>query len=250
MKKSLFVICIFLMFFSAFNSVAKLKKSKPNPPHAVARGFSNLMFGWLEVPRGIIYENSRIPVVGLVVGPIKGALLTTWRVLAGTVDVVGMGLTREGLYSDDILPEFVWDAPWISPCGEDVVNVKTLNTSPCLNEEMVTEENTQKKYRAVKIKKINRGFNPEKIKKSGCSKRQTTHKRDKEKYKTTVLCWKSPVKSSNTKIQKKRRYVKNNSETPVPFNLDSDDEFLEALDQIKHHVKNIEHKAQMISNGQ
>ena len=233
-----------MMFFSAFNSVAELKKSKPNPPYAVARGFSNLMFGWLEVPRGIIYENSRIPVVGLVVGPIKGALLTTWRILAGTVDVVGMGLTREGLYSDSVLPEFVWDAPWISPCGEDVINVETLNISPCLNEEEVTEE----KYRAVKIKKIRRGFNPEIIKKDKCSKKQTTHERDKEKYKTTVLCWKSPVKSSNKKIQKKRKSVKNNSETPIPFNLDSDDEFLEALDQIKHHVKNIEHQAQLISN--
>ena len=250
MKKSLFAICVLLLFFSAFNSVAELKKSKPNPPHAIARGFSNLIFGWLEVPRGIIYENSRIPIVGLVVGPIKGALLTTWRVLAGTVDVVGMGLTREGLYSDSVLPEFVWDAPWISPCGEDVVNVETLNTSPCLNlnEEMVTEEKTEEKYRAIKIKKTRRGFNPKTIKSSGCSKKQAALKNDKEKYKTTVLCWKSPVKSSKNNFKKKRRYVKTNSRTPVPFNLDSDDEFLKALDQIKHHVKNIEHKAQMISN--
>jgi len=248
MKKSLFTIFIFMMFFSAFNSVAELKKSKPNPPYAVARGFSNLMFGWLEVPRGIIYENSRVPIVGLVVGPIKGALLTTWRVLAGTVDIVGMGLTREGLYSEDILPEFVWDAPWISPCGEDVVNVETLNTSPCLNEEMLTEEKPKEKYHAVKIKKINRGFNPEKIKKSGCSKRQATRKCDKENYKSTVLCWKSPVKSSNKIFKKKRKSIKNNSETPVPFNLNSDDEFLEALEQIKHHVKNIEHQAKLISN--
>ncbi len=129
MKKSLFVISVFLMLLSSFDSAGELKKSKPNPPHAVARGFSNLMFGWLEVPRGIIYENSRIPIVGFVTGPLKGTLLTTWRILAGTVDVVAMGLTREGLYCKQV-PEFVWDAPWISPCGENVVVVENLNTSP------------------------------------------------------------------------------------------------------------------------
>ena len=248
MKKSLLTICIFMMFFSAFNSVAELKKSKPNPPYAVARGFSNLMFGWLEVPRGIVYENSRIPVVGLVVGPIKGALLTTWRVLAGTVDIVGMGLTREGLYSDSVLPEFVWDAPWISPCGEDVINVETLNTSPCFNK----DENYEQKYRDVKIKKFKRKFKHKNIKKNNCSKEQARLKKNKGKCKTNILCWKSPtnspVKSSKKNFKKKRRSVKNNSGQPVPFNLSSDDEFLEALDQIKHHVKNLEHQAQMISN--
>ena len=313
MKKSLFTIFIFLMFFSVFNSVAELKKSKPNPPSAVARGFSNLMFGWLEVPRGIVYENSRIPVVGLVVGPIKGALLTTWRLLAGTVDVVGMGLTREGLYSDGFLPEFVWDAPWISPCGEDVVRVDTLETSSCLNEEIITdkkcyeeivaeekcyeeivaeekcneekcneeryyegkcyeeivaeeknyegkcykeicneeivaEEKPDEKYKIVKVQKIKKELKPKSIKKQKCLEKQATLKNDKEKYKTTVLCWKSPTKKPKKRIRKKRRSVENKSDTPVPFNLGSDDEFLEALDQIKHHVKNIEHQAQIISN--
>ena len=246
MKKSLFSFFIFMMFFSAFNSVAELKKSKPNPPYAVARGFSNLMFGWLEVPRGIVYENSRVPIVGLVVGPIKGALLTTWRILAGTVDIVGMGLTREGLYSDCVLPEFVWDAPWISPCGEDVINVETLNTSPYLN--VNEEEETEEKYHAVKIEKIKKEFKPNTIKNPNCSKNQAELKNNKEKYKTTVLCWKSPTKSSKKIFKKKRKAVKNNSGASIPFNLDSDDEFLEALDQIKHHVKNIEHQAQMISN--
>jgi|GEM_PF-2052851 len=155
MKKSLFAFLAVLVFFAAFDSVAELKKSKPNPPYAVARGFSNLMFGWLELPRGLIYENSRIPVVGFVAGPIKGTVLTVWRVLAGAVDVVGMGLTREGLYSRSEVPEFVWDAPWICPCGEDIVNVKTVNTSPCPKEkEKVCPKRKPKKNRKkIKIKK-------------------------------------------------------------------------------------------------
>lgn len=242
MKKKLLVIFIFLFCFSAYNSLAKLKKSNPNPPQAVARGFSNLMFGWLEVPRGIIYENSRIPIVGLVVGPIKGTLLTAWRVVAGTVDVVGMGLTREGLYSDSVLPEYVWDAPWISPCGEDFIDVKTINTSSCSTEYVNQKKSIEKKCRVIATKKIERKSN---------KKRQTSCKsKGKSKnYKKTVLCWDTPSKSSHKKrkLNKRKVSVKSNSKTPVPFNLNSDDEFLKALDQIKHHVKNIEHRAQLIS---
>ena len=131
MKKFILSFVAVALLFSLGTANAELKKSKPNPPQAVARGFSNLMFGWLEIPRGLIYENSRVPVVGFVTGALKGSLLTTWRVIAGTVDIVGMGLTREGLYAENILPEYVWDAPWVAPCGEDVVNPKTVKTNPC-----------------------------------------------------------------------------------------------------------------------
>ncbi len=243
MKKNLFTICTFLILFSAFDSVAELKNSRPNPPYAVARGFSNLMFGWLEIPRGIIYENSRIPVVGFVVGPIKGALLTTWRVLAGTVDVVAMGLTRKGLYNDQ-LPDFVWDASWIYSCEEDIVNVETLNSSSNLTEDMVTPKIIKKRERDKKHKKCKRGFNPKTIEKSCNSKKWNPCETNQEKYKTAVLCWKSSDKSS----KKKSKFLQTNSPNPVPFNLDSDDEFLEALNQLKHHVENIEYHAKTISD--
>jgi len=131
MKKFILSFVAVALLFSIGTANAELKKSKPNPPQAIARGFSNLMFGWLEVPRGLIYENSRVPVVGFVTGASKGSLLTTWRVIAGTVDIVGMGLTREGLYADNLLPEYVWDAPWIAPCGEDIVEPVSIRTNPC-----------------------------------------------------------------------------------------------------------------------
>ncbi len=120
MKKLILSFVAFALLFSAGIANAEQKKSNLNPPYALARGFSNLMFGWLEIPRGIIYENSRIPIVGFVTGPIKGALLTAWRVLAGTVDVVAMGMTRKGLYCNQ-LPDFVWDASWIAKSRKDIV---------------------------------------------------------------------------------------------------------------------------------
>ena len=131
MKKFILSFIAVALLFSVGTANAELKKSKPNPPQAIARGFSNLMFGWLEIPRGLIYENSRVPVVGFVTGALKGSLLTTWRVIAGTVDIVGMGLTREGLYAENILPEYVWDAPWIAPCGEDIIEPQIVRTNPC-----------------------------------------------------------------------------------------------------------------------
>ena len=242
MKRSLSALLFFLMIFSAFDLVAEQKKAKPNPPYAVSRGFSNLMFGWLEIPRGIIYENSRIPVVGFVTGPLKGTLLTAWRALAGSVDIVAMGLTREGLYCNQ-LPDFVWDAQWISPCGEDIVKVETLNTSPCL-----TEPSSHKKKRREKktAKKRKRGFSPGNIKSPCSSSKSACFQTEPRKYKTTVLCWKSPKKSADKKLGSNQ----SNNKSPVPFNIDSDDEFLEAIEQIKHHVSNIEHQAQMISSGE
>jgi putative exosortase-associated protein (TIGR04073 family) len=103
-----------------------------NPPYAFSRGLANMMFGWLEMPRGLVYENARIPMVGFVAGPVKGATLTTWRTLSGTMDVVCMGLTRDGLYTE-LVPEFVWDADWVPACGEDMAGMESIEGEPCLD---------------------------------------------------------------------------------------------------------------------
>ena len=58
---------------SAVCSYAEKTMTPPDPPHGLARGFANMMTAWLEIPRGIIYENARIPVVGFIAGPLKGA---------------------------------------------------------------------------------------------------------------------------------------------------------------------------------
>ena len=96
--------------------VAAPTATPPNPPYAFARGWANLLGGWLEIPRGVIYENTRIPVVGFAAGPVKGTFLALWRELAGGMDVICFGVTRQGLYTRDV-PEFVWDATWIPTCA-------------------------------------------------------------------------------------------------------------------------------------
>jgi putative exosortase-associated protein (TIGR04073 family) len=113
--------------------------TKPNPAYGIARGFANLMTGWLELPRGLVYENARIPVVGFVSGPVKGAALMTWRTLAGTMDVVCMGLTRQGLYTEQV-PDFVWDADWVPKCGEDMVSMESIESKPCAEKPKVIKK--------------------------------------------------------------------------------------------------------------
>ncbi|MCX7847748.1 MAG: hypothetical protein N2595_06955 [bacterium] len=101
-----------------------------NPAYGMARGFGNLMSGWLELPRGLIYENARIPLVGFVVGPVKGCFLTAWRTLAGATDVTCMGLTGKGLYTREV-PDFVWDARWFPGAHEYTATAGEPSPPPC-----------------------------------------------------------------------------------------------------------------------
>jgi len=128
------VACMTAMMLCACMAVAggprraKAADSKPiNPAYGIARGFANVVAGWLEIPRGLVYENARIPVVGFLTGPVKGAFLTTWRELAGVTDVLAFGLTGKGLYYKDIVPDFVWDAQWIPPTNKTYVNPEQGN---------------------------------------------------------------------------------------------------------------------------
>lgn len=132
MKTLLVLFSLLFLGLSAFPAQSEAVRQPVNPPYAFARGFSNLMFGWLEVPRGIVYENARIPVVGFVSGSIKGAALTTWRTLSGTMDIVAMGLTRDGLHTPELMPDFVWDAPWVPRCGATLIPyTDAIVADPC-----------------------------------------------------------------------------------------------------------------------
>ena len=80
--------------------------------YGIGRSFANIGLGWLEIPRGILYENVKLPVLGLGLGAVKGAGLTVWRTLLGVSDLLTLGLVGDKLYTDEI-PEFVWQADWM-----------------------------------------------------------------------------------------------------------------------------------------
>lgn len=110
-KLTVTVLCITLCL-AAVSTFAGEEPVQKSPGYVIGRGFGNILTGWLEVPRGIVYENARIPVVGLISGPVKGLGLTAWRGLAGVTDVLTFGLIPEGLYGS-YLPDFVWQDAWV-----------------------------------------------------------------------------------------------------------------------------------------
>lgn len=80
----------------------------------MGRGVVNVVTCWLEVPRGLIYHNSQLPVLGLVVGACQGAGFTAIRAFAGVADIASFGFMSDSIYkSCHGFEEWVWDARWV-----------------------------------------------------------------------------------------------------------------------------------------
>ncbi len=112
MRKLTLTLLSIALCLGVVTTYAGQETADKSPGYVIGRGFGNILTGWLEVPRGIVYENARIPVVGLISGPVKGLGLTAWRGLAGVTDVLTFGLIPEGLYGS-YLPDFVWEDAWL-----------------------------------------------------------------------------------------------------------------------------------------
>ncbi len=84
----------------------------PNPAFCIARGFTNLASGWLEIPRCIIYDNTETPFLGWFTGLGSGIGLTVARVLDGVYDIVSFGSSGASLHSDKF-PDLVFEAIWV-----------------------------------------------------------------------------------------------------------------------------------------
>ncbi len=83
-----------------------------NVPHALWRSVINVTTGWLEIPREIILENSKYPLLGIVSGTLRGAFFTTMRAVLSVVDIGLLGFTGPSGYDPEIFPEYVWNSQW------------------------------------------------------------------------------------------------------------------------------------------
>ena len=80
----------------------------------VGRGFVNVATCWMEVPRCLVYYNSQVPVLGLVVGACQGAGLTAIRAFAGVADILSFGYMSDSIYTScHGFKEWVWDERWV-----------------------------------------------------------------------------------------------------------------------------------------
>ena len=86
----------------------------------MGRGFVNTLTFWLEMPRNMWYDGTRNAYFGLLPGIVDGACLTSARAFAGVSDIITLGLSGPGFYSD-VFPEYVWQSPWVPEDEEDIM---------------------------------------------------------------------------------------------------------------------------------
>ena len=86
-------------------------KLKLDMSHGLARGFVGAFTFWLEVPRKVILDVNRYPLLGIFSGAMEGVYLGVMRGALSVADLVMFGLTGPSAYDTDF-PEFIWDAQW------------------------------------------------------------------------------------------------------------------------------------------
>ena len=80
----------------------------------MGRGLGNIATCWMEVPRALVYHNSQLPVLGVVVGACQGVGYTAVRAFAGVADILSFGFMSDSIYeSCGDFKEWVWQSPWL-----------------------------------------------------------------------------------------------------------------------------------------
>ncbi len=80
----------------------------------MGRGVANMATCWLEIPRCLIYNNSQLPVIGVVVGACEGVGFTVVRAFAGVADFCSFGFMTDSIYEVNYdFREFVWESRWV-----------------------------------------------------------------------------------------------------------------------------------------
>ena len=114
MKKCILILMSVLVLAPA---VWAHDQEEDDVPYVLGRGISNLGFGWIELPRGIVYENARLPIIGFISGALKGSFLTVWREMGGAIDILSLGLDGPGIYLRE-MPDLPSASPWMPPTYE------------------------------------------------------------------------------------------------------------------------------------
>ena len=95
----------------------------------IERGFANLLAGWIEAPRGMVYYSVDYPVIGIIPGAFEGAGMTLIRTVGGAIDLLTVGYLSPGntVYDTMDAPMMPWDSPWL-PAPENEDDYDILNT--------------------------------------------------------------------------------------------------------------------------
>jgi len=123
MKKNrgLITVVLFVVFFAAMriNAETQNKQISENENYSlidgIERGFANIVAGWIEVPRGMVYYSVDYPVIGIIPGALEGAGMTLIRTLGGAIDILTIGYLEPGntVYDTMDAPMLPWESPWL-----------------------------------------------------------------------------------------------------------------------------------------
>jgi putative exosortase-associated protein (TIGR04073 family) len=117
MKKLFLVISVCLFSISLLHAADTTppktapQEEKKDTAYRIKRGFSNILFGWVEIPRNIVMEDEHVPGVGMFYGLLKGPAMMVWRTGSGVVDVLSFGQSGPGLLFKQV-PDHIKDASW------------------------------------------------------------------------------------------------------------------------------------------
>jgi len=109
------VLLAILPFVARCEELAYDGKPIPGPPAVLARGFTNIVFCWVEIPQRIVHRGLKVPLVGAVWGAVEGTGGGLARAVGGTMDIFSLGFSGEGIYSES-LPYWPWEGEWV-PTG-------------------------------------------------------------------------------------------------------------------------------------
>ncbi len=119
--------------------------------HKLGRGVSNVLLGWIEIPRNIAREWRKTdPFTGTILGSIKGVGWTVARTLAGVYEIVSFPFPVPGDYDPIMKPEFILPTVWGDrlPLFQDEYMAAAANTDAAVDYGRSTGYNTSNTTRA------------------------------------------------------------------------------------------------------
>ncbi|WP_176012549.1 hypothetical protein [Victivallis sp. Marseille-Q1083] len=123
MKKWIGILSLALLLTAGISTGAGETPTPPPVPAAgeensdshwdhMLRGVTNIGTCFLEVPRCMLYQSSRVPFWGFVYGSIEGVCLTPLRAFGGVTDVLFLGYDPGLIYTDTFC-DYVWESRWL-----------------------------------------------------------------------------------------------------------------------------------------